>query len=405
MKEIKKIHCSVFLLFFYLSSVHAQKFSFSIEPHVSTGYYFPSKIKVLEGKNFLNSSITHTPLIPFSIGRGVYSNGSKALTLNNNGGHGLDLGLNFKKNDSIYNWTLCAGIYEQKMNYKFKFSSDSVVNETFWLQNKTLQYRLGVRKYFNNEYIQNVFVQFNFIYAYNPKLREPGWIPLTGTNSFNYRVQNGGHLNYHNHDVVGSNSLVEVEWGELSGTRLEWSLSAIIPLLSNRLYKTDFTYTSFFHSLNNGKIQTTQKAGGVFFNLRYNFEFPNPEERSREQKNKHVVPAYLPKERVKNVQRTYTTSSMSVILEIFDNASMDGDSVSVDVNSIRVLDHYGIVQEPKQLVIQLMQGLNEITFYAENLGITPPNTAMIHLIDGDTRKTFVINSDFGQSGTIHIYKE
>jgi hypothetical protein len=74
-------------------------------------------------------------------------------------------------------------------------------------------------------------------------------------------------------------------------------------------------------------------------------------------------------------------------LKLYDNGTVDGDTVSVFYNGKLLLSHQRLTEKPIDLTINLDENttIHEITLYAENLGSIVPNTALIIVTAGDKR--------------------
>lgn len=76
-----------------------------------------------------------------------------------------------------------------------------------------------------------------------------------------------------------------------------------------------------------------------------------------------------------------------IILAVYDNAIIDGDTVSIFFNGKLLVDKQLLSAKPLTINIDLNENItvNEIVLYAENLGSIPPNTALIVVTAGDKR--------------------
>ena len=84
--------------------------------------------------------------------------------------------------------------------------------------------------------------------------------------------------------------------------------------------------------------------------------------------------------------KQFEIESRYVILEIWDNAQVDGDTISLNFNGKWILKNHGLAKGKERLFIKLEEGKeNEIIFFAKNVGSIPPNTTSITLIDGIVR--------------------
>lgn len=87
---------------------------------------------------------------------------------------------------------------------------------------------------------------------------------------------------------------------------------------------------------------------------------------------------------------------------LWDNQSVDGDSLSIFLNGIPVVEHYALVKTPKEFEVQLSDGANVLTLFAHNLGKFPPNTAAITIDDGIARQTRILSSTLNKCEAIEL---
>jgi hypothetical protein len=222
----------------------------------------------------------------------------------------------------------------------------------------------------------------------------------------NYLENGTGYtLSYHN--VLRNNMAIEPEIGTKLHNKCYLSISFYLPV-TKTLFQSDFAY--YDSGTPYGNVQTTETPATLLFHLKRPIEV-----RKRPKKEKPIKP---PKEmevpvnvlskvnnRKVNVQETYTTKSSEIIILLYDNASADGDTSSLDFNGEWILENYPVNKTPVERRLELKQGENNLALYAESLGTTLPNTAAITIVDGDKRKNFVLNSDYNHCGTIRIYRE
>ena len=94
-------------------------------------------------------------------------------------------------------------------------------------------------------------------------------------------------------------------------------------------------------------------------------------------------------------------------LEIYDNGEIDYDSVSLFLNNKQILPKAMLNHKAIRLTIELDPNLevNELSMFAENLGMIPPNTAALILYDGNTRYETMLTSDLSKSATLRIRRK
>ena len=110
------------------------------------------------------------------------------------------------------------------------------------------------------------------------------------------------------------------------------------------------------------------------------------------------------KKRKQIVSKQIEVSSDSVRLSFYDNAEVDGDSISVFLNGKLVIAHQLLTERAFNVYVQLDSSLdiNEVSMFAENLGKYPPNTALMVISDGDKRYETYLSSDFKGNATIRL---
>lgn len=120
-----------------------------------------------------------------------------------------------------------------------------------------------------------------------------------------------------------------------------------------------------------------------------------------EDTKKHFV------EREKTFVREIAVESNLLRLEFYDNGAIDNDSISVFFNNNLVLPKTMLEHKAIKLNVQLDDSLpyNELSMFAESLGLIPPNTAALIIYDGKKRYEVLMTSDFQKNGTIKLVKK
>jgi hypothetical protein len=91
-------------------------------------------------------------------------------------------------------------------------------------------------------------------------------------------------------------------------------------------------------------------------------------------------------------------------LDFYDNAQVDGDSITVLVNKQVVITHQRLTTKPitVYLTIDLAHKLQEIEMVAENLGSIPPNTAMLIVTAGSKKYQLFLSSTETRSAMVRF---
>lgn len=111
--------------------------------------------------------------------------------------------------------------------------------------------------------------------------------------------------------------------------------------------------------------------------------------------------------RTNTVLKTIEIESESVVIDLYDNGEIDGDSVSLFFNGKLVVARKKLTTQALRLRIpqEELEAENELVMYAENLGSIPPNTALMVVTDGNKRYEVRITSDLQKSGTIRFLRK
>lgn len=94
--------------------------------------------------------------------------------------------------------------------------------------------------------------------------------------------------------------------------------------------------------------------------------------------------------------------SDSLVLSLYDNGEIDGDTVSVYMNGEVIMASQGLKSSAIRKTIYLPEGSEEFTLvmFAESLGKYPPNTGLLVIRDGNDMYNLRFSSDFQKSSGI-----
>lgn len=97
----------------------------------------------------------------------------------------------------------------------------------------------------------------------------------------------------------------------------------------------------------------------------------------------------------------------SVELRFYDNAEIDGDSISLFLNDRLLFEHIRLLGTAYiiKLAVKDMNLTNELVMVAENLGSIPPNTSYMVCLVGDKRYEANLTSTEGSSAMIRFFKQ
>lgn len=112
------------------------------------------------------------------------------------------------------------------------------------------------------------------------------------------------------------------------------------------------------------------------------------------------------KQREKVFVKDIPVSGDSIELRFYDNAEIDGDSISVFLNDKLLFSHIRLTGNAYTLKLPVadLNASNELTMVAENLGSIPPNTSyMVAIVNGKRYDAYLSSSE-GSSAMIKLTK-
>ena len=97
----------------------------------------------------------------------------------------------------------------------------------------------------------------------------------------------------------------------------------------------------------------------------------------------------------------------TIRLDFYDNAEIDGDSITVKVDNKVVLSHQRLTANPITtfIKIDLQNTFHEVEMIAENLGSIPPNTAALIIHAGEQRYQLFISSTETKNAKVRFVYE
>lgn len=94
-------------------------------------------------------------------------------------------------------------------------------------------------------------------------------------------------------------------------------------------------------------------------------------------------------------------------LDFYDNAIVDGDSITVLVDNQVVFSHQRLTEVPLTTYVQIdvTHAFHEVEMIAENQGSIPPNTAILIITAGTARHQLILNSTEQKSAKVRFVYE
>lgn len=108
-------------------------------------------------------------------------------------------------------------------------------------------------------------------------------------------------------------------------------------------------------------------------------------------------------QRQTNIIQTLAVSADSLVLSFYDNGVVDGDTISVYINNIPVLNHQLLTAHAvkKTIPLTITKGSSiTLLLVAENLGTIPPNTGLIMIQDGNQKHQVNFSADLQTNAAI-----
>lgn len=108
------------------------------------------------------------------------------------------------------------------------------------------------------------------------------------------------------------------------------------------------------------------------------------------------------KERHIETQHEIKVNSQEIELSFWDNQKVDGDTISVNLNGVWLLQNYSLKKRKKRVKVTLDKKVNYIIIHAHNEGRIPPNTLSLMISGEGQQKIYSLNSDLKKSGAVKV---
>lgn len=125
---------------------------------------------------------------------------------------------------------------------------------------------------------------------------------------------------------------------------------------------------------------------------------------------KPAPPVQTIQEKYTNRKKEYTLEipvvGDSIELKFYDNAQIDGDSISLFLNDRLVFEHVRLTAAPHtvRMAVSDLAGTNDLVMVAENLGEIPPNTSYMVAVVNNRRYEAMLTSTEQSSAAIKLVK-
>ncbi len=103
------------------------------------------------------------------------------------------------------------------------------------------------------------------------------------------------------------------------------------------------------------------------------------------------------------VVETIQLTSPEIKVDLYDNAEVDGDEVTLYFNGNKILTKYKLTDKPYSIKLKAEKGqTNELVMFADNLGTVPPNTAYMRVSADGKIYQVRVDSDLKTNGSIRF---
>ena len=102
------------------------------------------------------------------------------------------------------------------------------------------------------------------------------------------------------------------------------------------------------------------------------------------------------------VIETFDITDADITIDIVDNAEADGDQITLFFNGNEVVSKITLTEKIMSYKVKAVKGVNNIIMFAENLGTTPPNTALMLIKSGGKEYRATVRSDLKESGAVQL---
>ncbi|HUR66770.1 MAG TPA: hypothetical protein VMZ03_10530 [Chitinophagaceae bacterium] len=112
-------------------------------------------------------------------------------------------------------------------------------------------------------------------------------------------------------------------------------------------------------------------------------------------------------ERKNEVISEIEVESDSIQVDVYDNGEIDGDIISLFYNQQLIMFNQKLTHRSIKINLTLdsLKAVNEISMFAENLGLIPPNTALMIINDGKTKYQTRVSSNLEKNAIIRIKRK
>ena len=111
--------------------------------------------------------------------------------------------------------------------------------------------------------------------------------------------------------------------------------------------------------------------------------------------------------RVTKSDQSFYFESDSLLLTLYDNGEVDGDTVTVLMNGNVIFSKVGLTAKANSKTIYITSNMDsaKLVMYAESLGEIPPNTGLLIVNDGEKRYDVRFSADLKTNAAIVLRRK
>ncbi len=110
--------------------------------------------------------------------------------------------------------------------------------------------------------------------------------------------------------------------------------------------------------------------------------------------------------RTTEIIQAYDFSEDSVVLALYDNGEIDGDTVSIFLNNELLVSKVGLTAKAFKKTIYFKPGeMIQLTLFADNLGAIPPNTGLLLITTTNERYPVYFSSTLNKSSSVLLRRK
>ena len=304
----------------------------------------------------------------------------------------------------------------QKVEAKIIKSGDSLTGTSYYYASAANYRRYTIKGYFDERTAEAVWWDDKLVEEKSGGLfSTPGKVPLLSRADYNCPgggvMKLDGTSNKKKEDVKeGSVHLEKIDRGPMFTDEWDWVIDNFT-VGTNDPYIIDSVSLIAFHPTKQAPkeeppVAMNTKPAMVFIpSQKAKVTTPAPEPIAVAPPAKNIEQKFI--SRTKKVFTTIPVQGDSVAFSFYDNAIVDGDSISLFLDGRMLFTHIKLDTKPYtvKLAATELKEESELVMVAENLGAIPPNTSYMVAIVGVNRFTANLASTEDSSAVIRLKKK